>query len=66
MTVFDLFRWVRDIRRKINFAIMKFNRNLEILKMEIELQRSRELLRYGNAMLYLVSNSIEVPKHKTR
>jgi hypothetical protein len=66
MTVLDLFRWIRGVRRKIDFAIMKYNRNLEIFKMEIELQRSRELLRYGNAMLYLVSNSIEVPKNKTR
>jgi len=36
---------------------MRFRLKAKIFGMEMELQRSKELLRYGNAMLYLISQN---------
>lgn len=48
---------IRGFRRKLAFLWMRYKIKAKIFGMEMELQRSRELLRYGNAMLYLVSEN---------
>lgn len=47
----------RSLRRKLAFMWMRYKLKAKIFGMEMELQRSRELLRYGNAMLYLISQN---------
>jgi len=58
---------IRGFRRKLAFMWMRYKIKTKIFGMEMELQQSKELLRYGNAMLYLISeNNMLSPSMNTK